>query len=157
MTSRKEKNSFLYPLFVFYILFVIKAVILKYPFSTLYEISKGWTKSVVLEGLDTANFTLFRTIRMYIVYSDRLNSFENLVGNVVVFIPLGFFLPLLFQACERIIETMMVSFIFILAIELFQLFSAFGAFDVDDILLNCVGSLLGYLVYQIGWRRKREA
>lgn len=139
-------------LFVFYILFVIKVVILKYPFERLYQIAQTWTREVILEGLDTANFTLFKTIRMYIRYADRLNSVENLVGNVVVFIPLGIFLPILFKNCRRFWETLMVSFICVVGIELFQLFSAFGAFDVDDILLNCVGAAMGYGVYYIGKR-----
>lgn len=136
-------------LFVFYILFVIKVVILKYPFERLYQITQTWTREVILEGLDTANFTLFKTIRMYIRYADRLNSVENLVGNVVVFIPLGIFLPMLFKTCRRFWETLMVSFICVSGIELFQLFSAFGAFDVDDILLNCVGAAMGYGIYDL--------
>ena len=39
------------------------------------------------------------------------------------------------------------AFLFVLGIEVFQLFSAFGAFDVDDILLNCLGALIGYFCY----------
>ncbi len=143
-------------LFVFYILFVIKVVILKYPFEHLFQIAQTWTREVILEGLDTANFTLFKTIRMYIRYADRLNSVENLVGNVVVFIPLGIFLPMLFKTCSRFGETLMVSFICVVGIELFQLFSAFGAFDVDDILLNCVGTSLGYGLYDLGRRTVRR-
>ncbi len=38
-------------------------------------------------------------------------------------------------------------FLLVLGIEVFQLFSAFGAFDVDDILLNCVGAVIGYVCY----------
>lgn len=149
MMIHKKKRKILIVLFGFYILFVIKTVILKYPIAQLLEITRTWTREVVLEGLDTANFTLFKTIRMYIVYADRLNSVENLVGNVVVFIPLGLFLPLLSEPCKRMAETMMVSFILIVGIELFQLFSAFGAFDVDDILLNCIGSCIGYGCYRV--------
>ena len=40
------------------------------------------------------------------------------------------------------------AFVFVLGIEVFQLFSAFGAFDVDDILLNCVGAAIGYVIYK---------
>ena len=158
MMTHKKKRNILAGLFGVYILFVIKSVILKYPIAQLMEIARPWTREVVLEGLDTANFTLFKTIRMYIVYADRLNSVENLVGNIVVFVPLGMFLPLLFQTCERMTETMMVSFILIVGIELFQLFSAFGAFDVDDILLNCLGSFMGFGLYRVirHFRRKRE-
>ena len=36
------------------------------------------------------------------------------------------------------------AFLFVAGIEVFQLFSSFGAFDVDDLLLNCFGAMLGY-------------
>ena len=53
------------------------------------EIMDTWQSGVILRGLETANFRLFKTVRMYIVYRDRLNSFENLFGNVAIFIPSG--------------------------------------------------------------------
>jgi len=154
--TQQTRHKLLYCIFVLYVLFVIKAVILKYPYERLAEIARTWTREVVLEGLDTANFTPFKTIRMYIRYADRLNSVENLVGNVVVFIPLGFLLPALWKPCRCFWETFMLSFIAISGIELFQLFSAFGAFDVDDILLNSVGAMLGYGLYGIYcvWKKR---
>ena len=79
--------------FYIYIAIVIKVIIFKYPWEDLKAIMDTWEKGVILEGLDTANFTLFKTIKMYINYSYKLNSFENLVGNVVVFVPFGFLLP----------------------------------------------------------------
>ena len=69
---------FLILLFVVYILVVIKLLIFKYPYCELKEIMDTWEKGVIWEGLDTANFTLFKTIKMYIRYSYKLNSFENL-------------------------------------------------------------------------------
>ncbi len=134
-------------IFFFYLLVVIKVIIFKYPLWQLREIAAGWEKDVILEGLDTANFTLFKTIRMYIDYSDRLNSFENLVGNIVVFIPFGFLLPYVIRWGRNFFVMLLHAFIFVVGIEVFQLFSAFGAFDVDDILLNCFGAVIGYVFY----------
>ena len=111
---------------------------------------------MILEGLDTANFTLFKTIRMYIDYSYMLNSFENLVGNVVVFIPFGFLIPYVFKRGGNFFVMLINAFLFVLGIEVFQLFSAFGAFDVDDILLNCAGAVLGYFFYLIYERLKKH-
>lgn len=135
-------------IFLIYLAFVVKVIIFKYPWDDLMAIADTWEKGVVLEGLDTANFTLFKTIKMYINYSYMLNSFENLVGNVVVFVPFGFLLPYILKSCEHFLILLLNSFIFVLGIEIFQLFSAFGAFDVDDILLNCFGAVLGYLVFK---------
>ena len=137
---------------------VIKVIIFKYPIEHLKAIAATWEKGVILEGLDTANFTLFKTIRMYINYSYKLNSFENLVGNVVVFIPFGFLIPYVLKRGRNFFVMLINAFLFVLGIEVFQLFSAFGAFDVDDILLNCVGAVLGYLAYLAyeGIKKKRQ-
>ena len=131
-------------IFFLYLLLVIRLIIFKYPYEQLKEIAETWEKGVILEGLDTANFTLFKTIRMYIDYSYMLNSFENLVGNVAVFIPFGFLFPYVFKRGRNFFIMFLNAFLFVLGIEVFQLFSAFGAFDVDDILLNCAGAVIGY-------------
>ena len=50
------------------------------------------------------------------------------------------------------------ALLFVLGIEIFQLFSGFGAFDVDDILLNCMGAIWGYLIYFVyeGIKKHKE-
>ncbi len=140
--------------FYIYIAIVIKVIIFKYPWEDLKAIMDTWEKGVILEGLDTANFTLFKTIKMYINYSYKLNSFENLVGNVVVFVPFGFLLPYIQEKSRKLPVLVLNAFLFVLGIEVFQLFSAFGAFDVDDILLNCFGAVLGWILYRFWERRK---
>ncbi len=135
--------------FVFYILFVIKVFIFKYPIQKLQAIAASWKKDVILEGLSTANFTPFKTIKMYIEYSYKLNSAENLLGNIAVLIPFGMLFPLITRKNWGYPGMLACAFAFVLGIEVFQLFSAFGAFDVDDILLNCLGASLGYLFYRI--------
>ena len=136
-------------IFFLYLILVVKLVIFKYPIEDLKAIAASWQKDVILEGLYTANFTLFKTIRMYIDYAYKLNSFENLVGNIVLFIPFGFLLPLCMKQGCNFFVMLLNAFLFVLGIEVFQLFSAFGAFDVDDILLNTIGGVLGYIVFVV--------
>ena len=78
-------------LFVLYLLVLLKVIVFKYPLGILREIAGTWSKEVLWEGLSGANFVLFRTIKMYIRHWNNrgLNSFGNLVGNVVTFIPLS--------------------------------------------------------------------
>lgn len=144
--EKKERNVYKVIFFI-YVIVLIKVIIFKYPFAELKQIADTWEKGVILEGWDTANFTLLKTIKMYIRYSYKLNSFENLVGNVAAFIPFGYLLPCLSKAARNVLVLLLNAFFFVLAIELFQLVSAFGVFDVDDILLNCMGALIGYLIY----------
>lgn len=144
--QKKKRIRFI---FFIYLLIVIKLIIFKYPWEQMKAIADSWEKSVILEGLDTANFTLFKTIRMYINYAYKLNSFENLAGNIVVFVPFGFLFPYVIKKGKNFLVMLLHVFLLVLGIEVFQLFSAFGAFDVDDILLNCLGAVTGYLFYLI--------
>lgn len=134
--------------FFLYLLLVIRVIIFKYPAEQLLRIAKGWQRGVITEGLKSANFTLFKTIRMYIDYSYMLNSFENLVGNVAVFIPFGLLFPCVSKKGEDFLRMLFWTLLFSAGLESFQLVSGFGAFDVDDILLNAAGAVTGYLIYR---------
>ena len=150
-TEQSKLSNWLSLLFFLYLLFIIKMIVFKYPLSQLQEIVNSWQKDVIWEGLHSANFIPFKTIKMYIRYYDLpgLRSFANLFGNVLIFIPVGIMLPIVHKASRNPFIMLANSFIFVLGIEIFQLFSAFGAFDVDDIILNCFGVLLGRALYQI--------
>ena len=134
-------------LFILYLLLLMKVIIFKYPFEVMRQIAASWKKEVFWEGLSGANFELFRTIKLYVRHWDNkgINSFGNLIGNIIAFIPLGYLMPRLHKIFENLFLCMATALLFILGIELFQLFSAFGIFDVDDILLNGLGTFIGYL------------
>lgn len=145
-------------LFVLYIIILIRLIIFKYPLEHLMVIAKSWEKSVILEGLSTANFTLGKSIRMYIRYFDKFpfwNGFANLVGNILVFIPYGFLLPIAYPSCGKWWRVFYCAVGLVMSIELFQLFSTFGAFDVDDIFLNVLGAMIGYPCYVLFQRVKK--
>lgn len=75
----------------------------------------------------------------------------NLLGNIVAFAPFGFFLPMLCRAGKNVFGCVALSALFSLAVETVQLFTRVGAFDVDDILLNAIGGLAGFLCYYLIW------
>ena len=134
-------------IFMVYLVVLIKLIIFKHPYEQLVKIAVSWKSQVIYEGLTRANFIPFRTIKMYIVYADRLNSFENLVGNILAFVPFGMMFPFIDTRISSFRYVLINALVLVLGIELFQLFSAFGAFDVDDIILNCFGVILGYVIY----------
>lgn len=76
----------------------------------------------------------------------------NLIGNIVAFAPFGFFLPILCKKGRNFFWCVLASACFSLAVETVQLITKVGAFDVDDILLNAFGGLLGYLGYYLVWK-----
>lgn len=153
-----QKRKWIKLFFAIYILIVIKVIVFKYPYRDMLALAAGWQRGVVWQGLGTANFIPLKTIKMYIDYAYKLNSVENLAGNVLAFVPFGFLFPLVGRDGERFFVMLLNVFVFVLGIEIFQLFSAFGAFDVDDILLNCLGASLGFAVYRLLClvRKKRE-
>lgn len=146
--------------FVIYLLLIVKFIIFKYPYERLpameqlFAVVQGWSRNVVRDGLAAANFIPLKTIRMYIRYADRLNSFENLAGNILIFVPFGILLPMMGERKIGFSDVLLGALALVLGIELFQLFSSFGVFDVDDIILNCLGAVLGYfgyVLYRIKW------
>lgn len=70
----------------------------------------------------------------------------NLFGNIAVFIPSGFLIPFLLGNKKTLSRTMLISFCVILSAELLQLITRLGVFDVDDIILNLIGCLIGYAI-----------
>ena len=82
----------------------------------------------------------------------------NVAGNVAVFIPLGFALPILFERIHSFVQVLILSFSISLLAETMQLVLRVGCFDVDDLLLNTIGGCIGYAVYRIFrcfWKRGR--
>ena len=66
--------------------------------------------------------------------------------NMIVFIPFGILLAHCFKK-NKILKTLLVSFVFIVLIELLQLYSIIGAFMLNDLLINILGSLIGCIIY----------
>lgn len=74
----------------------------------------------------------------------------NLLGNIVCFMPFGFLLPTISEnrSYNNIILVGILTMLFSLAVETMQLVAKVGAFDVDDILLNTIGGILGYVFFK---------
>jgi glycopeptide antibiotics resistance protein len=74
----------------------------------------------------------------------------NLAGNVIMFVPLGFFVPVLWEKLRKFGRHFLTMTAVILAVELVQLFTLLGTCDVDDLLLNLVGTTLGFMLWKLG-------
>ncbi len=136
-------------LFLLYLLMILRFIVFKYPIVQLRDIALTWSRDVIWEGLYKANFEFFRTIKLYTRYWSykEINSFANLIGNILAFIPLSYMLPRVYKPAQKFLICMFLSFLVVLGIELFQLLTSFGVFDVDDIILNMSGAFIGYLCY----------
>src|SRR5215470_17709783 len=110
-----------------------------------------YSPKVVHDGWKHANLKPFSTI--YLFYkSKRLREeykYDNIGGNIVGFVPLGILLPALFSSLRSIWRVALTSFCISLLFETTQLLTGLGSFDVDDIILNTFGGILGYIVYVV--------
>lgn len=107
------------------------------------------------------NLKLFCEIKRFLYHIDVLGwkaVFINVFGNVLAFMPFGYFVPRTSKHKVGFFHTVLVSFEFSLLVECLQLVLKAGSFDVDDLFLNTVGGLLGYLVYLLihGIRTSRK-
>lgn len=102
------------------------------------------------------NLAPFQEILRYWNYRDQLGmlSFTNLAGNILVFVPFGF-LAAMSSRKRSFLRTSLDGFLLSLMVETFQLLTMVGSFDVDDLILNTFGVMLGFLgfVFCNGIRR----
>ena len=73
----------------------------------------------------------------------------NVGGNVLGFMPFGFLLPVLSSRMRRGATVILLGLAVSLIVESIQLVTKVGIFDVDDLLLNTIGTALGYLIFAI--------
>ena len=92
------------------------------------------------------NIIPLRTICSILKYGDLDMILINLVANVLLFVPWGFGLPLLWKRFQSVWAVMAASLLLTLFIESSQLFIV-RSVDVDDIILNFLGGCCGGLVY----------
>lgn len=128
-------------LFVLYVAFIVYFLI----FSDWYGRTGGMQEY-------RYNLELFKEIKRFWEYKEQLGTyavFTNLFGNVLIFVPFGFFLPMA-SRYRSFFAAIFYSFGLSLCVETFQLFTKVGSFDVDDLLLNTLGGTVGYIVFIIG-------
>lgn len=96
------------------------------------------------------NLIPFRTLRLFASLLDSAqpeyvrSAVINLGGNIIMFIPLGFLLPRVFPHLTSLPRVLLVTAVLITAVEITQLFTLVGSCDIDDLILNIIGSAIGY-------------
>ena len=96
------------------------------------------------------NLIPFRTLRLFAGLLDSAqpeyvrSAVINLGGNIIMFIPLGFLLPRVFIRLTSLPHVLATTAVLITVVEIVQLFTLVGSCDIDDLILNVIGSALGY-------------
>lgn len=122
--------------FIFYkefynLLFIIYVLLLYYLLLSTENATSGM------------NFIPFREMTRYSIGSTAF--YYNVIGNIVLFMPFGYFVSDYLKA-KKVHQIILVSLIISLTAELIQ-FKIGRAFDVDDLILNVLGAILGFMCY----------
>ena len=140
-------------LFCIYIAIVIALTILPAPFSGFSNTSG---KINPLPFVNT-----YQQLMDSISHPDparKMFSFQNIFGNLLLFVPLGLFLPFTFPGTRSLKKIALIAFAGSVCIETIQLLlryiHTYRTVDIDDVILNTAGALLGYGIY-VSWMRRK--
>ncbi len=157
MSKTKRKNHPLVRfLFLAYVVFLLWL---------LFGRTRRWIpgESYAMMLRQNINLVPLLTIRNYLqVVLNRTNDavlshcIINLAGNVLLFIPPGWVLPHIWSRFRNFFRFFFSCLGAIFAVEAIQLVTLLGSFDVDDVILNMLGTLIGYLAYMLThWKKKK--
>lgn len=146
VVNRKQKNFFQVITQASFYVFIFMVLTLTGYFILFREVSAHdwWHKMMIrINHRDHVNFQLFKMFKIYKILS------KQIIGNFIMLLPLGIFLPLLYKKISNFFPIIIVSFLVSTTIELLQLISSFRSTDVDDIFLNTLGACTGYFIYRL--------
>ena len=98
------------------------------------------------------------------VFSDLIDVYRNVgirrflwlfFGNIGWFVPFGFLLPMLLKK-ESFLKIVVMGFMFSFAIESLQFIFRVGVAELDDLILNTLGTAIGYLIYKLWLHYKKK-
>lgn len=82
-------------------------------------------------------------------HSHRWSYWQNIVGNIVLFMPFGCLLPLAVRRCGRWYRVLLLGFLLSVSVETVQYVARIGLCELDDVLHNTWGTGLGCQVYYL--------
>ncbi len=152
---RAVRTSF-FALFLFYLAVVLGALIVsRVDYQTFAQ-----TNAAYWENFDLmTNFHPLETVRLYInaIKYDYIGMeipLSNLLGNAMLFMPMAVFLPCLFRPMQKLWLFSLTMLLLLVAVEALQLLLACGSCDVDDVLLNLLGTLIVFGLVKIPFVKK---
>lgn len=101
----------------------------------------------LLVGMPNVMYIRFDLVINLIPFVGMVDDFKNSILNILLFVPLGFFLPVLSVRYRAITKTVFLGFVISAVIEILQIFT-FRATDINDLITNTIGSFVGHLIYE---------
>ena len=156
--DKKEKNRirifWIKILFIIYCLLLITILFFNNEYRVgIYEDTKIFSK----EHFNSTNIIPFNTIIECIkgLITNNINKkivISNLGINLILFAPMGVFISILFKDKIKNIKQFILAMIIVLfSVEMLQFITLRGSMDIDDIILNITGAIVGYELMQLNW------
>ena len=150
MIENKDKKLNLW-MRVFFVVYVIAML-----YFLFFADAMGRMSSDTMVGYNTK---LFKEIHRYLINWRQIGfsiAFLNIGGNIIGFLPLGFLLPFVNAKNRTFFRTLFICIYVTMTVEVIQLIFHVGCFDVDDMFLNTVGGICGYVIFMIGSMLRRK-
>ena len=146
IARRKELDNLrAFVLCTFYV-YVFAVLILTGYFDLFRRISEnGWAHNLItrINHRENINLVPFKTIKIY-----KLSQ-KQIWGNLLMLMPLAFYVPMLAKSKTTFLRVFFIALLTSTLIELLQLLTNFRSSDVDDIILNTTGAVIGYFIFRI--------
>ncbi len=139
--NTKTNKIILSIILVFYLLILFKLVFAKLPISAGFPIR-------ITASFASVNLIPLKSILFYLGGQPTWQiAMKNLLGNIILFTPLGFLLPLIFVKINKLPQIIIIALIFSFSIETTQIMFGLGSWDIDDIILNTMGAVIGFWIH----------
>ncbi len=147
---KKVSRGILWALTVIYFVVLVKLILFKTQIGPVRYIQMDHVS--FLSNLKSANLVPVRGIvNLFGSNNSSIFILQNIIGNLIGFMPLGFLFYYLYSPVT-LKNALKVSFLTSLAFEVVQVIFVLGHFDIDDIILNTIGGVLGFIVAKILYR-----
>lgn len=143
----KKKQDTLLQVFIqsSFLVYVFMVLTLTGYFILFREVAAhGWWHRVLQrmqtrERINLQPFLMFKQFRI---------ASTQVIGNLVMLLPLGIYVPLLFPKLSNFFKVFITCLLVSISIELMQLITSVRSTDIDDVILNTSGAIVGYAVYK---------
>ena len=134
---------------VLLLMYINLAVIIRFTFFPMSKVD-GQVQPLVF---DIATAFPFRVNLLPLVnlfdYDSKRDLLVNVIGNVAMFIPSGIVLPIIYRRLDTFVKVLLAGSCISLCIEIIQLPFSVRATDIDDLILNTAGVIMGYGIYAL--------
>jgi len=143
-----SKHLYILALYL-YIMAVLAVTLFPIPFQ------KNLIKDMQASNYLKNNFIPFKSISEMLQQHNISTFLRQILGNILLFAPLGFFVPLIFKNISRFRSILVIGIVSSVGIELLQLMLSsilgitYKVTDIDDIILNTIGAISGFIILRL--------